>query len=237
MYAPTVAYGTTVNCQLMLAMLIEKLSSKGFQVIGANTDAVNVLVLEDRWDEYIALCKDWDSITGMTLEHDEFEALYESSCNNYIAVMPGDKVKTKGFFKSELDLLKGYKHPIVRIALSEYFVNGIPLEETILNHDDIYDFCVSNKMGTSKKTGQPFIAYHNGKALQKVNRYFASKNGAYMYKSAGANMEHVLSDSGVTIFNKYEKKEMKDYGINYDFYFREARKIQRDIEPAQMSLF
>ena len=239
LYSPKLAYSTTINGQLMLAMLIEELILAGFKVIGANTDAVNVLVPNNKWDEYQAICTAWEKKTSMGLDHDVFTAIYEQSCNNYIAVEESGKIKTKGTFVPELELLKGYKYPVIKTALLKYFTEGVALEDTIRNHDDIYDFCMSTKMGKSNKTGAMFEAYHNGVKLQRTNRYFASKGKetAYLYKCAGLVNEHVLADSGVTIFNKFIKKEMKDYGINYDFYIRQARKVQQEIEPEQLSLF
>jgi len=236
-YSPETAYGTTINGQLMLAMLIEDLTENNFKVVGSNTDAVNVIVPDKRWDDYIKICSNWESNTKMGLDQDIFEVIYEHSCNNYIGIMEGGYIKEKGFFVTELDFLKGYSHPITKIALKEYFVNKIPIRKTIIEHNDIYDFCMSTRMGYSKATGKPFEAVHNGKQLQRTNRYYASNTGAYLYKFDGATHEHVLKDSGVTILNKYEKKNMEDYDINYSFYINAAQKIINDIEPQQLTLY
>lgn len=239
LYAPKLAYSTTINGQLLLAMLIERLYVKGFKVIGANTDAVNIYVPNSRWDEYIVICHQWESDTKMKLDHDEFTIIYEQSCNNYIALTPEGKAKTKGSFVPKLDLLKGYKYPVVKFALLEYFQNNTPIEKFITEYDDIYDFCMSNKMGMSKKTGNKFKAIHNGKVLQSTNRYYAAvgKDAGYLYKNAGLGNEHVCKDSGVIIFNTFVEKEMKDYNINYNFYIRVARKIIAEIEGEQLNLF
>jgi len=239
LYAPEVAYGTAINGQLMLGMLIESLSEAGFKVVGANTDAVNVIVPDSKWDEYLSICSDWENVTSMGLDHDEFTAIYEQSCNNYIAVVPGGKVKTKGVFVSDQNLLKGFEHPIVKTALIEYFTKNTPIEKTIKDCDNIYDFCISTRMGTSKQTGKPFEAYHNGVKLQRTNRYYAGvgPDAAYLYKSAGGTMSHVLKSSGVIILNKYTEMSIEDRAINYNFYINAANEIKRAIEPEQLSLW
>jgi hypothetical protein len=239
LYAPEVAYGTAINGQLMLGMLIESLSEAGFKVVGANTDAVNVIVPDARWDEYIEICAEWEKVTSMSLDHDEFTAIYEHSCNHYIATIPGGYVKAKGNFVSDQNLLKGYEHPIVKKALIKYFTEGEPIEKTITECDNIYDFCISTRMGKSKTTGMAFEAYHNGVKLQRTNRYYAAvgPNAAYLYKSAGGTMSHVLKSSGVIILNKYEEMDMKDRSVNYSFYIKAAEEIRRAIEPEQMSLW
>lgn len=240
LYAPAdLAYATTINGQLMIAMFIERLHIAGFNVIGTNTDSVNLYVPDNRWDEYMEICTQWESDTKMKLDHDEFTVIYEQSCNNYIAITPKGEAKTKGSFVPELNLLKGYQYPVVKLALLAYFKDKIPVEKFIKGHNDIYDYCMSNKMGKSKKTGNKFKAIHNKKVLQSTNRYYAAvgPEAGYMYKNAGLGDAHVCKDSGVMIFNVFVEKEMKDYNINYLFYIRIAKKIIHEIEGEQLNLF
>ena len=240
LYEPSLGYRTTIQGNLMMGMLIEKLHINKFVIIGANTDAVNVRVPDNRWEEYLTVCAEWEKETKMKLDHEEFTAIYESSVNHYIGVYSNGKIKTKGSFSTDLDLKKGFEHPITKIAIIKYFTENIPIEKTIRNHNNIYDFCMSTRMGYSKKTNSSFSAYWNNSKIQKTNRYYASKgkNSAYLYKSGdGIKMEHVLKDSGVTIFNKYIEKPMEEYNINYDFYEAKCRKIINEIEPEQLTLF
>jgi hypothetical protein len=196
-------------------MLIEMVSLAGFEVVGANTDAVNVIVPNSRWDEYVNICSEWEKITKMGLDHDEFTAIYEQSCNNYIAVIPGGKVKTKGVFVSDQNLLKGFEHPIVKKALIKYFTEGVSIEKTITECDNIYDFCMSTRMGKSNTTGKPFEAYHNGVKLQRTNRYYAAvgPNAAYLYKSAheGKDVQAYKPDLS-TMDEEGHCKMVPDYG-------------------------
>lgn len=221
-------------------MLIEELDLNRIKVIGCNTDSVTVIVKKHQLDLYHRICKEWEEKTKMNLDHDEFQAIYESSCNNYIAVSDTGYVKSKGFFVDDLNLLKGYEYPIVKKALILYFTEGIDYKETIMNHSDILDFCMSTRMGFSKKAQAKFEAYWNGEKQQKTNRYYASKGGktAYLYKSAnGFSFEHVLADSGVTLLNQLDDLPIKKRNINYSFYIKKAKEIQQAIEPTQLSMF
>jgi hypothetical protein len=185
-YQPAVSYGTAINGQLMLAMLIESLDVAGIEVLGTNTDSVTVRVKDEQLEEYHKICTWWEGVTSMGLDHDEFTAIYEQSCNNYIATMPGGYIKCKGTMVRELDMLKGYKYPIVKEALIQYFTAGVPVEQTIRECTDIYEFCMTSRMGTSKKTGEKFEAYHKGIKLQRTNRYYAGigPDSGYLYKSS-----------------------------------------------------
>ena len=236
LYSPTVAYSTTINGQLMLCMLIEEFLLADIEVLGTNTDSITVRVKDAQMKVYHKICAEWEKTTSMGLDHDEFTAIYEQSCNNYIAMTKEGYAKTKGTFVPELNLLKGYTYPVIKNAMIDYFTKGVPIEKTIRDCKDIYDFCMSTRMGVSKD-GVRFEAYHNGKKLQRTNRYYASvgPGTAYMYKSAGGPMQHVLKGSGVIVFNKYVEKD--DYNINYKFYIREAMKAVRAIEPEQLGLW
>lgn len=236
LYAPKVSYGTAINGQLMLAMLIEAFDEAGINVLGTNTDSITIRLRDDQEEKYKEICSWWEKLTGMKLDHDEFSAIYEQSCNNYIATMPNGYVKTKGSLVPELNLLKGYSHPIVKKAVIKYFTEGVKIEKTIEECDNIYDFCMTSRMGTAKN-GNKFEAYHKGEKLQRTNRYYAGvgPDAGYLYKNCGTGDQHVLSDTGVIIFNKYYKKE--DYNINYPFYIRAARKIINEIETEQLTLW
>jgi len=67
------------------------------------------------------------------------------------------KIKSKGFFEinkvvgSEPAYHKDNSFRVIPLALQEYFVNNIPVEKTIYNHTNIYDFC-----GRQKFKGQDY---------------------------------------------------------------------------------
>lgn len=245
LYDPKAAMGVTLNGQLMLSMLSERFTDAGFRVDSLNTDGITCFIPKEREEEYNKIASDWEQETRLGLEFAYYHKMIRTAGNHYLAWYADGEgkplykkdgepyVKEKGFFLRDISLGKGYDKPIIPIALWDYYIKGIPVEQSIKNHKDIYDFCMMQKMGSK------FSAVWNGEKQQKTNRFYASKgiNSGYLYKQDGSKRSHVLKDSGITIFNQYEEKEMIEYGINYDFYIREARKIQRDIESNQTTLF
>jgi hypothetical protein len=250
-YAPKAFYSITINGQLLLSMLMERFIVAGFTPISMNTDSVEIIYPKDKQDLFESIKKQWEIDTMMTLDQEYYSKMVRRDINSYLAVKCDENgvnkeydgelvVKRKGFFEDGMNLLKGYKYPVVKKALYDYFIKGVPLEQFIKNHDNIYDFCISERMGTSKKTGKPFKAYHNGQVLNKTNRFYAAKGleAGYLYKSGdGKTMEHLLKNSGVIIFNDYVEKPMADYRLNYEYYIHEAREIVRGIEKEQLNLF
>jgi hypothetical protein len=247
LYDPKAAMKITMNGQLMLSMLSERLIDGGMRVDSVNTDGITAIVKKKDLEKYYSICKEWEKHTELSLSYDRYHKVFRMNVNSYIAWYADmetgeplyDKnkraiIKEKGFMLTEIKMGKGFDKPVVKKALREYFIYGKSIEEYIRNHDDIYDFCMMQKM--DKK----FIALHGDEILQKTNRFYASSSYSepYLYKvDEQMNRHHLLKDSGVTIFNDYNKKEMKDYEINYDYYIREAKKIIYKLEIHQLELW
>ena len=131
---------------------------------------------------------------------------------------------------------------IVPIALKEYFINGVPIDKTIKNHKDIFDFCLRLKTNSSctptftyldKETQSPKTI-----KLARTTRYYISNTGGVLTKVFDDGRETGVNIGfSVTLFNKYEEKPMEEYNLNYQFYIREANKIKDAVVDRQLSLF
>ena len=122
--------------------------------------------------------------------------------------------------------------------MSEYFFNNIPIEKTIKDHKNIYDFCGRQKFGRDSYGMIHFLKNNEskGEKQQKNVRYYISNDGATFYKYYNKGTSEVIHKGfKVTIFNNYIQKE--DYNIDYSFYISECNKIINVIEDKQLSLF
>jgi len=241
LYDPMVALQTTINGQLYILMLIESLGLHDFQVISANTDGVTTIVPKDRLDEYKKLCATWERKTNFDLEYAYYSKYARRDVNNYIAIYQDGKVKTKGVFINEIDLMKGFDKPIISLALYEFFVNDTPIRETILNHKDIYDFCIAKKID-AKFTNEYHYLKDGGykvDVLQKSVRYYVSNDGGSLLKTN--RKENVINQyeagKNVTVFNDYVDKPMSEYDLNYAYYIHATQKIINEIIKQQLTLF
>jgi hypothetical protein len=127
-------------------MLIEKLVDNGIQVISANTDGI---LIDDKLEnlELIRnIYREWEKTTGFELEETQYKSLIRRDVNNYFAKDVEGNLKTKGLFETG-GLTKGFVFPVISLALQAYFENGTLPETFIKNHDDIFDFCCSQKVG------------------------------------------------------------------------------------------
>jgi DNA polymerase elongation subunit (family B) len=239
LYDPMVAFRITVNGQLFMLMLIERLVLNGFKVISANTDGIICKVPKKDINKYTDICKQWEQDTRFELEYCYYKQYARRDVNNYIAQDIDDYIKTKGVFTQKISLSKGFDKPIISIALYEFFINNVPIEKTIREHTDIYDFCVAKKI--DKKFTNEFHYLKDGKheieTLQKSVRYYISTDGGTLLKTAEEVVQNYEANKRVTIFNDYFEKPMKDYNIDYGYYIHATQKIINEIINPQLSIW
>lgn len=214
----------------MITMLAEMLTDiPDSQLIQINTDGLTMRIHKSYENQYYELCKKWENITKLTLEYAYYSKMIIADVNNYISLYTNGKHKCKGRFEFEnLPLHKNKSELIVRIACFNYFTKNIPVEETIINHKNILDFCIGARIkGAAKfiyldKNGREFN-------LSKTIRYFISNRGFIIKKRFNdGRIEYMNSHPKrgkawyQTILNKYETTDASQYDINYSYYIYKA---------------
>lgn len=241
-FSPKMLQATTINGQLLLLMLIEWLEDIGVNCVSANTDSIDIIFNKDKEQQVRELMSKWTEMTnGITMGEDPILKSVYLNINAYFWKEPNGYIKEKGYLVTHYNskgewqpqsLQKGIGLPIVNIALREFFMNEEPIENTILHHKDILDFCMA------KRVDKSYIVLHNGKKQQQLNRYYASTNNGYLYKFRNNSYHHLLKSSGVTILNKVENRHPRYYqDLDYNYYIQETQKIIDSVIPKQMSLF
>lgn len=162
----------------------------------------------------------------------------KGKCNNYIAVYTNGKTKCKGSFEFDnLPLHKNKSALIIRIALFNYFVKDIPIEETIRNHTNIFDFCIGHR---TKSDSKFFYLDKNAKEypLSKTIRYYISNSGIVIKK-------RMVESQEVSYLNKHPQKGKTWYqtvvnqlskdtvinNINYNYYINKVKEDMYDLLP------
>lgn len=154
LYDPMNANNICIAGQLLLTDLLDKLTGK-CQLIQSNTDGILVkLYNESDKDEIISICEEWSKRTRMDLEYEEYKRVIQKDVNNYILIPDGELYDKKGkpIFKCKGAYVKKLSSldndlPIVNRAVVDYFVKGIPVEETVYSSDDLIDFQKICKIG------------------------------------------------------------------------------------------
>jgi hypothetical protein len=229
---------TTLTGQLGLLMLAEGMFMNGITVISCNTDGIICKIPRALEGRYYEIAKAWEKTTGISLEFTPYSKYIRRDVNSYIAVKPDGHTKEKGAFLKEVDLEKSYHMPIVAKSLYEYFVNGVPVKDTIGNCKDIMEFCLSQKTGGN--FGMEIHTLKGIETLQKTNRFYITKKGGRLVKKEHFTKKLTGLQVGrlVGLLNDYDPTiPFEKYEIDLAFYEKEAMKIIDEIEPKQLSLF
>ncbi len=244
----------TVNGQLSLCMLLEMLCEAipDSKPLMMNTDGFELMIPEQYKDKYFEVCKQWEAITQLELEHDQYSKLFAFDCNNYYALFTNGTTKAKGRFEFEphdkyelASLHKNKSFLIVPKAIYHYLINGIEPEQFLQKNRNIFDYC-----GYVRAKGQwQLTEYSSGadgittKPLQKTLRYYISKAGKKITKIHKTDNREIQIEAGkhkCVEFNLYKKKEWEEYDVDDKYYLDQIYKEIETILPkekAQLQLF
>lgn len=229
-------YQVTLNGQLYLMMMIEQLEEAGIEIISANTDGILARFNKNKIEDYNKITTAWQAYTKLGLEFTDYIKYVRTSVNSYIAIKKEwldkpdgeDVIKRKDEFNIEVELSKGFNAPVVAIAIDNLIVKGIPIEQTIRNHNDIYDYCISVKTGEvyDKQLHSTHGGNYTVDSLSKNLRYFVSTDGGTLLKHKRTQegedkYAQMIKGVLITPFNDYFKvSNMSEYNINYQYYIK-----------------
>ena len=237
LYDPLPTRSLRISGQLFLTVLVMRLlkACKTIKLLNFNTDGLMYSVDETELSVVDNVCIEWETETQFELETDDIARVWIKDVNNLLLVKTDGEIKTVGGYLNYGISVKGAwsinnTMIIVKKALIEYFVNGIPVEDTINGSDNIFDFQIIAKAGTKYKE-----AYHvvddKPVLVQKVNRVYASKDDRYgkLFKVKAENdatakieslPEHCIidndnnlsiSDVDKTFYIELAKKRINDF--------------------------
>lgn len=239
----------TINGQLMLLMLCEELEANGIPIISANTDGLMVKVYEDKEEDFNRIVDWWQKTTGMSMDADVLHCLIARDVNNYIAQFRVKDKKTgklkledelKGTFNPLMylnDLQKGYSMPIVSKAVYDYFINHVPVMDTLKAATNILDFCMTQNVGKNFHIIQRRVINNEvvDEVYQRYVRFYVANNGHVLMKvhNISGQKERFAAGTVVQICNSLDDTPIELRNIDYGYYYRECMKI---IEPVKLGI-
>jgi DNA polymerase elongation subunit (family B) len=246
---------TTITGELSLMMLIEKYETNDIHVISANTDGVTIKIKKDQIPLMHEINAWWCELTQYELERTDYSKIIFSTVNDYLAIMTNGEIKKKGDFLTDFELHKNKSARVVPIALEQWFVHGVPVDTTIRNHTNLYDFCLRQKAtrsfhyeGTNRSTGKKTV-------YDKLIRYYVSNEGDKIFKikneecqTRAAAISQVEAGEWVCKVCNFLPKNSAVDNVNYDYYIEKANRIVTKINtegrriktvyiPNQLNLF
>lgn len=187
-----------INGQLLLLDLVEHIEPY-CELIQNNTDGIIVKLndYERDFDKLDDIVFEWEQRTGMKMDFDTFIGdIYQKDVNNYLLIdRETGAVKAKGGYVMKLNDLS-YDLPIINRALVDYMIDGIPVERTIGECDDLREFQLVSKI-SNKYT---HILYGDKPLKEKCIRVFASK----VVSDPGVKKVHATRKTAAKLTNSPE---------------------------------
>ena len=248
---PCAMLKTTMGCQLEILMIVEDLILKNFNVISCNTDGFDLVVDRKRDQELRDILSNFEKLIGNDIlgnfEYTEFLWIAQLSVNGYIAQkrekgVKDDGIKKKKEFLTDYELYKNKSCRIVPLALEQYYINNVSVEQFIKNHKNIYNFCIRQK--SSRDFHYQGISKNGTNVYKKLIRYYVSLEGEEIFKikeescQTNASPRSIIEkneDTGrgykLRVCNFLSKDtKVEEAGIDFDYYISKARKIIEKIE-------
>lgn len=230
-YDPKFTMAITINGQLSLCMLAEKLLEiPDLEIIQVNTDGLTFKVAHDDFDKSQQICREWERITKLELEGADYSRMFIANVNNYIAEYTNGKVKRKGSYEYEdLGWHQNQSALVVKMAAEHSLVKGGDVGEFIRNHDNKYDFMLRTKVPRSSR----LILEKDGAEIpqQNICRYYVANNGGQLTKimppleGKEENGERFFAIEKGWLVKTCNNIKDYDGDLNYDYYIEQANKL------------
>lgn len=240
MYDPGNGRSVCISGQLSITELFVAYSYiEDLRILQINTDGVMISIPDDAYETVIAVNDWWQKQTGLLLEEDRIEFVWQKDVNNYVMRTTDGHEKVKGSY-----LVRGISPigawsinnnaTIVAEALKAYLLDGVPVRETIEACDNPFQFqLIAKASGKYSRVYQ--IVDGEEVDMQKCNRVFAcadeSLGRLYKVKAADGSVakieslpEHCLvSNEGMCRIEQIDK----------EWYVALAEKRAADFEPEE----
>lgn len=222
---PNAGIAITINGQLSLLMLIERLHVGGVSVVSANTDGIICFVPTGLEWYYLSTVAWWEQATGLTTDETPYRSIHMRDVNSYVAIKPDGEVKRKGVFsESGINASMQGVHPdrdIAKDAAVAFLVQGTPIADTIKACTDIRKFVLSRKVKGSGQwrghylggtvrwyystTGEPITYVSNGNKV-------AGSDGAFPIQKLP---DYMPADVDYAKYIEYAEELLRVAGVSY----------------------
>lgn len=226
-YDPQYTMATTINGQLLLLMLAERLldAVPGLGLIQINTDGITAVVPRQHRDAFHGACKAWEQETRLNLEFASYSAFFCRDVNNYLAVATDGKIKRKGAYEypeKPADYAgmwhKDWSAMCVQKAAEAALVRGVPVEIAIRDNRDPFDFMCRFKTPRESKLMLGDVEQ------QHVTRYYRAAPGFPLIKQSPPP-KHPWVAPGA-----FKRKN----GISDEEFYKVRREVGADVWDARI---
>ena len=170
--------------QIFLTALACKLYNKikSLKIIQLNTDGILCYFKRNDFETVRECMKEWSNVSGIQMEEEVVEKIWQLNVNNYLMVKEGGKIKSKGAWLNDSIYRTGYvtlspqNANICARAATQYLINGKNPIKFILDCKNLEDFVIICTKGPTFKGVVQRMSDGTEIELFKCNRVIASNN-------------------------------------------------------------
>lgn len=171
--------------QVLITDLIEKLENggvKGFELIQTNTDGIMFAIDNPKeLDKAEIIASEWETRTGMKLEVEVYDEIWQKDVNNYFLIGTEEKDGKLETVERGKGSVIGGSYPksnnlrVVAKAMREYFLHHTKPADYIASDDNLIDFQIVSSIRAPYDYWVKNDIKKRTIMSGKVNRVFASK--------------------------------------------------------------
>ena len=171
-------YLTALACKLIRVV-------PGLKIIQTNTDGILAYFRRKDLDKVRSLMKEWTQISGIDMEEDCVDRIWQRNVNNYLLVKTDGEIKTKGAWLNDTFRRPGYVmvSPLTAYvsakAVKDYLINGTDIMKSIVNNKNLVDFAIVCTKGPTYRGTVQRMSDGTEIPLYKCNRVIATKDARY----------------------------------------------------------
>ena len=243
-YDPKYTMTITVNGQLSLCMLIERLVEIcGIKMLQCNTDGFTFMIHKSKMDDMKDNVSRWENLTGLEMEDVYYKDMFIRDVNNYIGVYTNNEVKSKGAYEYEplksmklMSIHKNHSALVIPMAVEHEVLGNGSAEDFIRTHKDPFDFMLRAKLPRSMS----LVLEVDGVDVpqQNICRYYPAVNGGNLVKIMppleGKDDERRMNLESGWLVKTCNNIHDFEWDINYDYYIQEVNKL---LEPFKETLY
>lgn len=222
-YDPLFTMSITINGQLLLCLLAEKLMQVDLRLIQINTDGLTIRVNRKYLPHVEAIREWWEKRTNLQLEEAFYRAMYIRDVNNYLAQYEDGHVKRKGAYEYEMEWHQNAGALVVAKVAETVLLDCRPIRKTVEEWPDKMDFMLRVKV---PRAG--YLQWGEGQ-VQNISRYYIAKGGKPLFKwlpplkgKTEWRKYAVESGWGVQVCNNIKDAVLP---IDFDYYVVEVEKL------------
>jgi hypothetical protein len=227
-YDPLFTMSITLNGQLLLCLLAEKLMQiDGLRLIQINTDGLTVHIPRSQKAPVDSIRGEWEQLTKLQLEEAVYSRMFIRDVNNYIAEYEGGGVKRKGAYEYKLAWHQNASALVVSKVAEKVLIDNAPIRESVINWPDFMDFMLRTKVPRNSK-----LVLNDGNEdhqVQNVTRYYIAKGGGQLIKlmpplKGKTDWRRISVEArwGVQPCNDIAQRTLE---IDYEYYIQEVEKL------------